>query len=520
MNNSFKIKKENYVYLVGVLIMHLVYVLPIILANRYYRDDLSRALTGMKGWTGDGRPLTELIIVTLGGGKIAADAAPWYLILAIGILAYALVLYFQNNNLLNNGRFSIVTCISIFLFSINPFLIYAFSYKFDVITMILSLVLLLVLFSVKINSNCVGLTVSVTVGLILFMIYQTSVGMVYGLLMITIFMWMLGKKSTEDIKKDAILSLGVSLSALIYKFVLVGLFINQTDVDWRYGASQLVGVDGYNPVTQIFGNMYDMIYYIVMSLGQSIVKWVAVVITLLVAIIHIYTICEVFCGGRKKKESLSLTVVKALLMLFMPIIILLLNIAPIAFLADAGLKGRLFIPLCDIFMFIGIEIVFISVDKNLIKRVGCVLLAFMMLWSYSFIYIYGNASHSQKEFETYLAWSMMKDVNEIAAEQGICEEEPKTIQLSIVGTTPQSPETYMLTTVYPTLNELVPIYIGNSSWLSGAWLSHFSRMRIVFCEKSDDEIAAVTGNSSNCVKQNLVYNVYIDDDVIYIVYNK
>ena len=135
------------------------------------------------------------------------------------------------------------------------------------------------------------------------------------------------------------------------------------------------------------------------------------------------------------------------------------------------------------------------------------------------MYVYGNASHSQKEYETYLAWSIMKDVNEIVAEQSVCEEEPRAIQLSIVGATPRSPETYMLTTVYPTLNELVPVYIGNGFWLSGAWLSRFSRAGIVFCEKSDEEITAVTGNSINCVKRNLIYNVYLAEDVIYIVYN-
>ena len=41
----------------------------------------------------------------------------------------------------------------------------------------------------------------------------------------------------------------------------------------------------------------------------------------------------------------------------------------------------------------------------------------------------------------------------------------------------------------------------------------------MFCEKSDEEITAVTGNSINCVKRNLIYNVYLAEDVIYIVYN-
>ena len=43
-------------------IISLLYVFPIILANRYYNDDLSRSLMGLTGWSGDGRPVTEYLM--------------------------------------------------------------------------------------------------------------------------------------------------------------------------------------------------------------------------------------------------------------------------------------------------------------------------------------------------------------------------------------------------------------------------------------------------------------------------
>ena len=47
----------------------LLYVLPILLADRYYQDDLARSLYGATGWAGDGRPLTEWLMELLAGGS-------------------------------------------------------------------------------------------------------------------------------------------------------------------------------------------------------------------------------------------------------------------------------------------------------------------------------------------------------------------------------------------------------------------------------------------------------------------
>ena len=74
-----------------------LYVLPIILADRYYQDDLSRSLRGVTGWNNDGRPLTEQIIKWLCGGTPIGDIFPLTLILSVILLAYVLTLYIRHN---------------------------------------------------------------------------------------------------------------------------------------------------------------------------------------------------------------------------------------------------------------------------------------------------------------------------------------------------------------------------------------------------------------------------------------
>jgi hypothetical protein len=67
--------------------LFIIYVFPIIMADRYYQDDLSRSLRGITGWSNDARPLTELLMRWLGGGTPIGDISPLPLLLAVILLA-------------------------------------------------------------------------------------------------------------------------------------------------------------------------------------------------------------------------------------------------------------------------------------------------------------------------------------------------------------------------------------------------------------------------------------------------
>ena len=57
-----KIEQKDQTLFFSLTALYAVYVLPIILANRYYQDDLSRSLYGITGWKNDARPLTECLV--------------------------------------------------------------------------------------------------------------------------------------------------------------------------------------------------------------------------------------------------------------------------------------------------------------------------------------------------------------------------------------------------------------------------------------------------------------------------
>ena len=68
-------KKERSLFF-ALMAMYGIYVLPVILANRLYQDDLSHSLYGVTGWYNDARPLSEKLIVWLCGGSPLGDVFP------------------------------------------------------------------------------------------------------------------------------------------------------------------------------------------------------------------------------------------------------------------------------------------------------------------------------------------------------------------------------------------------------------------------------------------------------------
>lgn len=64
----YRLNKKYLTLYIELVIASVLYVIPVILADRYYNDDLSRALYGARGWQKDGRPLGDVLMILLTGG--------------------------------------------------------------------------------------------------------------------------------------------------------------------------------------------------------------------------------------------------------------------------------------------------------------------------------------------------------------------------------------------------------------------------------------------------------------------
>ncbi|HKM57602.1 MAG TPA: hypothetical protein VJX28_02575, partial [Chthoniobacterales bacterium] len=82
---------ERSTFVISLAFLGLV-LLPIWIADRYHLEDWRRLLDGSFGWTGEGRPLTELLMRALNLGDPFKDLSPLPQLAAIAILSYNAVL--------------------------------------------------------------------------------------------------------------------------------------------------------------------------------------------------------------------------------------------------------------------------------------------------------------------------------------------------------------------------------------------------------------------------------------------
>lgn len=79
----YQLDKKDIINYLLLSMLSLLYILPIVLINLYFKDDLGWSLRGSIGLKGDGRPLGEYLVLTLCGGEPVTDTAPLPLVLAV-----------------------------------------------------------------------------------------------------------------------------------------------------------------------------------------------------------------------------------------------------------------------------------------------------------------------------------------------------------------------------------------------------------------------------------------------------
>lgn len=474
-----------------------IYVLPIILADRYYQDDLSRSLRGITGWTNDARPLTEWIMKWLCGGSPIGDIAPLPLLLSVVILAYALTLYFRQNM---PDTSSVWMLLSIgFLVISNPYFLSNLSYRYDCFTMVLALCAAILSYAIPdklIPWKVFGL--SFIMCIIILTTYQPCIGMYIALGCLELFFMLL--ISEIDWMRLIMRFLALVAGVLIYYFVIMKHYV--TGGSWQQSAYQLsLGDD-----TGLFSAVSQNLNSLLKLLGKYVdsVPFPIILLFLTLTAIGMIAACLtiVRSGGKLKIWVILYTL---LLPLFIPAgsLLPLLVLTPTKF----SVSTHTLIALCSCGLWVGIMIRFIA-DKA--KTLTILLLIPCLVFNMTFVYTYGNASKSQKQYEEYMTYNIVRDIDTINADG-------QYHSLTIKGKTPQSRETAMLCDKYPLLKMLIPVYITNSSYLGGAQLQHYLQYDMEFCSLSEDEMNTI--ETIEPLLSNNVYSCYTHEDKIIIQFH-
>ena len=267
--------------LIWFVLIALLFVYPLIHADIYYRDDLTRVVQGSFVWDSLGRNLASYITAILSGSGISmagqkftlVDIAPLSQIfsgLFLGLTAYVFNEYLKIQ--MGKGIFW-----AALLIALNPFFISNVLYRFDSSAMTLSILLTVLAFCHASFFNRSAIITPLLLIAVLFM-YQPMANIFIGLIGIELFI-LSTKCSVSVLFKTFVVRSAQFISSYIAYFILIQLFFNVS------ARSELVSLD-YSGFINVIDNFMSYAYEAKSFLHYSLK--VPVLLFLLITVISFF----------------------------------------------------------------------------------------------------------------------------------------------------------------------------------------------------------------------------------------
>lgn len=228
-------KKNLKIYLFFTLIM----ALPIIIANVYYSDDMSRAMSGVTYWGIDGRPLSDRLMIMLNFNSHLSDLAPLPLIMACVLLS--LSFYMIHEKIFNGENHFALLPVAFFL---SPFLIEPLSYRFDSLTISASIFMAFAYISIRHKVGAINYMISSALIVMLFCLYQPTINIALILVSIEFFREIQQRKLPSKILKTLLFRVcTIATGAIVYMKVILPLtHVNNNSQNHPGVASNLLNI--------------------------------------------------------------------------------------------------------------------------------------------------------------------------------------------------------------------------------------------------------------------------------------
>lgn len=495
------IEKKDRTLFWALTILYGVYVLPIILAGRFYQDDLSRSLYGVTGWNNDARPLTERLMIWLCGGFPLGDVFPLTLLLAVILLAFTVTLYAKRY--LPSGGFPFPALGIGFLMIANPFFLSDLSYRFDSVTMALALSAAILpyvvpprkaLWKIFVFSFLLCMTALTT--------YQPAVGVYVSLWFLELFYMLFA--SRMDLPRLVVRGAACGFGAAVYKYVILNRYIRPANGGWQPDAYRFAWRSGEGLSSGISQNFQKLLHYI-----GLVLQGVPVPLLVLFGALIIGGMLSAGVTLFRRRRPLHRRIFSLVYLILLPLFMLLGAVGPLLVLTPSSfsISVHSLLCLCSMGLWGGAMLTFLPPAR---RRLWMLLFLPCLFFGLTFSYTYGNAQTSQKQYEEYLTYSIVHDIETLNAD-GACKT------LTVSGRAPRSPETARLCEKYPILSDLVPTYLTNSSYIGGAQIRHYTQEPFTF--------DGLTGEDENLIKNtqpvlaNSVYSCYESGGKIIIHFN-
>lgn len=473
VRNPFRDEKDRLFVLV-LSFLCFVYVLPIIMANRYYVDDLGRSMMGYTRWAENGRPLADILMKLFGftgRGERIVDLFPLTLLMAVAAFVYFSFCYYRAH--FDHGR-PILAALLLFFPFINPFFLENLSYRFDSLTMMLSLVLVMAAYL----EREVSWRTMVIASLLFFLslcLYQAVIGFFVILAMIEALLAYCDRQQLV-MARSILRALFARVVQLLLAYLLYALLIKPKYAAAAYTAkhSELLtpNLEGLHQLWQHMLFFNDKIAQSIADMPLFIPAYlmVATLGTLLWLIrVRHRLLAERMVGGALLEGVLSVGI------LLSPALAFVMSFLPLSVFTEPVTFVRVLISYSGFLLWMAV-VLLLGVGRWRLAP----LLALPAIWfALIFSYAYGTAMGEQKIYDQYLATNIAAKIH---------EADPKVEKrLFLYGAQRVSPVLENAASRYRLIGDLVPVYL-KKNWNWGVrFLNHFG-VENLWADHIEDEI--------------------------------
>ncbi|PSS49949.1 hypothetical protein C6560_09515 [Enterobacter sp. FS01] len=477
MWSSQDTKKALPVWVLGAL-----YILPLIITNSQYYDDIGRSVYGYFSWGIDGRPLSDVVFMALDIGSPATDIAPYPQIAAVMLLST--LCYLIHRYLNPEHRFGWLVFTPIFM---SPFFVQNLAFRFDSITMALSVVSAITPLMFIRSGGYKSFLCSLVGVLISLCFYQASLSIFVGMVCLyVIFSIERGEQTRSVILNTLIAAAGMLVGYALYSKFVVPMFVTSS-----YAS-------GYNHTIGSFSELETNIRTardIIKTLMNGAVGKLYLLTSYLAAIGLAALIFRILIS----RTGAINRVTRTLLVLLSVAVIFVCIPGPGLALKEMPIGPRVFVGF-GLASALLLSLISFIIPKH--EKLNSIFPVILALVSFSFMGTFTNSVSAQDKLADRIINGVMVDMNN-AGFMSI-----KTI--TVDGRPPYSPQADKATMKYPLLKQLVPNYFdGVSAW-------GVVKMTAVFAGRPQPEQAAQAELISRICDMRLIsdadlYRTYIDD---------
>lgn len=312
------LSKERMVFV--ILLCAFMYILPLMVANTPFVDDIYRSQSGVIGWKGLGRPLAELVMLLLNFNLthyFIVDLSPLPLLLSALVLslsAFRLINYF-------GIKWEAASVLPFAFVIFNPFFIHNLAYKFDCLPMALGVAASVFAFTFDIRRDWRNLCI---LGGLIFSslaLYQPSANVYLALVCLSVMLGVMALSSLRQIFLQAAGKVAIFVAVYVGYFICFSIASRFAKNAGGSSRSELVSFD-LSGLNSIYHNVLEL-----NTLVRTLYDGKLLLLSILVLIIAILGLVKMaFNYGRQASSG----------KIFLPLAILLLVMFVAAFLSSIG----------------------------------------------------------------------------------------------------------------------------------------------------------------------------------------